>query len=175
MIFESGNYMINIRLLDFTRIFLLQRKHLIPNLVPLPLIIFRLCVDIFRVLTFDDVHLTPLSLITYVNNRKDFFPLSIAQLFWLFEFQDEGQPPYEVEKFVKKFFYQMLNVLTKNQRIFSAHEIFKEQEIKIDKDIECYSKKRNIEYEESSSSSSSNSSSDEDDVLEFDDLKSKNK
>jgi hypothetical protein len=73
--------------------------------VPYPTIVFRLCVDIFRVLTFEEDLLTPASVIDYVNSNKEFFPLSVAQVLWLFQFTDEDVKNYELKEFIKKFYY----------------------------------------------------------------------
>ena len=62
------------------RIYLYDLSNLTPDRLSMVVISYRLCVEVFRVLTKDAQPplLTPVSVIEYMNQHKDFFPLSVA-------------------------------------------------------------------------------------------------
>ncbi|CDW81036.1 UNKNOWN [Stylonychia lemnae] len=89
--------------------------------------------------------------IEYVNGMKEFFPLSVAQIFWLFQFTDPDVKNYEFKEFVKKFYYQISEILHQNEHFFRI-DIFS-LNLLIKDSISCYSTQKDDDlFEESSSS-----------------------
>lgn len=95
--------------IDFMRLFLYEINCMTPERYPFSIIILRLAIDIFRVVTKDTQPplLTPTSVIEYMNQHKDFFPLSVAQTLWLFHFSEDDVKNYELHEFIKKFYSQI--------------------------------------------------------------------